>query len=233
MRDDVLGIVAHDLRSPLNAIGLQAMLLRRRGGPAMQEPAALIERSATYMDRLISDLLDVTRMEAGTLSLEQCPVPARELVDESIQAQRPIAAAAALELRIDLPNELPELWADRDRVLQIFENLIGNALKFTGRGGRVTVGATALDREVRFWVTDTGAGVAPEDVPHLFERFWQARRGRHRGVGLGLAIVKGLVEAHGGRIAVDSAPGRGSTFSFTLPAAVRVEPSSSAGASLS
>ncbi|HWU90141.1 MAG TPA: ATP-binding protein [Kofleriaceae bacterium] len=223
MRDAMMGNVAHDLRSPLQSIGLQAMLLRRRGGPSMEEPAALIERSATHMERLIGDLLDVTLMEAGQLSLEQVRVSARKVVEESIEVQRPLAALSALELCVDVSPELPDVSADRDRLLQVFENLIGNALKFTRRGGRITIGAAPEEREVRFWVTDTGAGIAPEDVPHLFDRFWQARRSKRRGIGLGLAIVKGLVEAHGGRICVASTPGQGSTFSFTIPALPWIE----------
>jgi signal transduction histidine kinase len=117
---------------------------------------------------------------------------------------------------------LPDVWGDRDRLRQVFENLVGNAIKFTERGGRVVVGAKPGDDEVVFWVTDTGGpGISAEDLPHVFDRFWQARRRASQGVGLGLPIAKGIIEAHHGRIWVESMLGRGSTFTFTLPTAGR------------
>jgi signal transduction histidine kinase len=122
-----------------------------------------------------------------------------------------------------VPADLPEVWADRDRLLQVFENLIGNAIKFTGSGGRVTVGAVPHEGGVQFWVHDTGAGISGEDLPHVFDRFWQARKANRRGAGLGLPIARGIVEAHGGRIWVESTSGQGSTFFFAIPAAPRAE----------
>jgi PAS domain S-box-containing protein len=216
-RDDVLGVVAHDLRNPLNYIGLQAEILRdRKAGEA-------IHRAAMRMNRLIQDLLDVTRMDSGRLTVGQARVSTRDLLAGVVDAQRPLAHAAKLELEVELPAGLPDVWADRDRLLQIFENLIGNALKFT-KSGSITVGALPRDREVLFWVRDTGAGIAAEQLPHLFDRFWQGRpEERRRGAGLGLAIVKGLVEAHGGHIWVDSEVDRGSCFYFTMPTAVTPE----------
>jgi signal transduction histidine kinase len=116
--------------------------------------------------------------------------------------------------------ELPAIWADRDRLLQAFENLMGNAIKFSARGGHVTVGARSREREVLFSLQDTGPGIAAEDLPHVFDRFWQTQKaGRRRGAGLGLPIVKGIVEAHGGHIWVESRVGEGSTFYFTVPVA--------------
>ena len=225
-RDEVLGVVAHDLRNPLGTILMQAALFRHGGAEPerrSRRPAEAIERAATRMNRLIQDLLDVTRMEAGHLSVERGSVFAGPLVSDSIEAQMPLASQASLELVLDVPPDLPELWADRERLLQVFENLIGNAIKFSGPGGRITVGAAPRDREVLFWVADTGVGIAAEDLPHVFDRFWQARKPGRRGAGLGLAIVKGIVEAHGGRIWVQSTPGRGSTFFFTIPAAFPAE----------
>jgi PAS domain S-box-containing protein len=219
-RDDVLGVVAHDLRNPLGTIIMQARLLRRPGPEPerrSEKPAEAIERAASRMNRLIQDLLDVTRMEAGRLSIEQAPVPAGPVVSDSVEAQRSLAASASLELRIDMPDDVPAVWADRDRLLQVFENLIGNAIKFTKPGGCITVGAASRDGAIEFRVSDTGAGIASEDLPHVFDRFWQARQAGHRGAGLGLPIVKGIVEAHGGRVRVESSPGRGSTFFFTIP----------------
>jgi signal transduction histidine kinase len=222
-RDEVLGVVAHDLRNPLGTILIQAALLRLDGPKADPQSRAteVIERAATRMKRLIEDLLDVTRMEAGRLPIDPATIPAREVVIESVQSQESLVTSASLELRLDVAPDLAEVWADRDRLLQLFENLIGNAVKFTEPGGRVTVGATPRDGEVLFWVADTGVGISAEDLPHLFDRFWQARKAGRQGAGLGLPIVKGIVEAHGGRIWVESTPGHGSTFFVTFPMARR------------
>jgi signal transduction histidine kinase len=116
------------------------------------------------------------------------------------------------------------VWADRDRLLQVFENLIGNAVKFTNPGGHVTVGASPGQGEDIFWVSDTGAGIAAEDIPHVFDRFWQGCGTRRCGAGLGLSIVKGIVEAHGGRVWVESAAGQGTTFAFSIPTVSQAEP---------
>jgi signal transduction histidine kinase len=157
-------------------------------------------------------------MEQGRLSVEAVPASAVELVSDSVATQLPLAAAASLSVQLDLAPDLPEIRADRDRFSQIFENLIGNAMKFTKAGGMITIGAAPRESDVLFWVTDTGVGIAAEDLPHVFDHFWQAQKGAYHGAGLGLPIVKGLIEAHGGRVWVESTPGRGSTFSFTLPA---------------
>lgn len=221
-RDDVLGIVAHDLRNPLNSIILQTELLRIPGTNG-SGPVDRIKHAAHRMNRLIQDLLDVTRMEAGQLSIAQDRIPASRVVSEAVEAQRALIASTAIELRIEIARDLPEVWADLERLLQVFENLIGNAVKFTERGGRITIGAAPRDRDVLFWITDTGAGIAPEDVPHLFDRFWQAHKAGRQSAGLGLSIVKGIVEPHGGRIWVESTHGRGSTFFFTIPMPPRSE----------
>jgi signal transduction histidine kinase len=140
------------------------------------------------------------------------------LIVEAVEMQRPLASASSLELRVDVNPDVCEVWGDRDRLLQVFQNVIGNAIKFTKvRGGRVTIGAATGNREVVFRVSDTGCGIAPEAVPHIFDRFWQATGHGRQGAGLGLAIAKGIVEAHGGRIWVESAEGRGTTLSFTIP----------------
>jgi PAS domain S-box-containing protein len=223
-RDEVLGVVAHDLRNPLGTILLQAGLLRRgEADPERRKPAEAIERATVRMNRLIQDLLDVARTEAGKLAIECNRIPVAQVVLDSIETQKAFAAAASLELEVDLGPDLPDVWADRDRVLQVFENLVGNAIKFTGPGGRIGVGAVPRDREVLFWVSDTGSGIPSDDVPRVFDRFWQARRAERRGAGLGLPIVKGIVEAHGGRVWLESTPGLGSTFFFTIPTVARVE----------
>ncbi|HXU01910.1 MAG TPA: ATP-binding protein [Polyangia bacterium] len=221
LRDDVLNVVAHDLRNPLGAILLQVGALRRvlgrAGRPA--KPAEVIGRAATRMNHLIQDLLDVARMEGGRLSIDAAPISARDAVADAAAAQESLAAAAALELRVEIGSELPLIRADRQRVLQIFENLIGNAIKFTSPGGRIMVGAAARAGDALFWVADTGMGIAADDIPHVFERLWQAKSTGRHGAGLGLPIVKGIVEAHGGRIWVESELGRGTTVFFTIPGA--------------
>ena len=217
-RDDVLSVVAHDLRNPLNTIRLQAELLRVRGGQVERDRAASIDRAAVRMDRLIQDLLDVTRLEGGALVLQRTNVAPRTLLVEVVEAQRPGISAASLELKLDAADALPDVWADRNRMLQICENLIGNAVKFTPAGGQISLGAVPRDHEVLFWVADTGEGIASDDLPHVFDRFWQAQQAeKQRGAGLGLPIVKGLVEAHGGRIWIESERNRGTTVFFTLP----------------
>lgn len=219
-REHVLGVVAHDLRNPLSVIQLQAQLLlrisERRGD--QKEALQSIHQQVKRMDRMIEDLLDVTRIEAGTLSLERAPVAPKALLEEVLQSHRPLAAEAALELRRAAKPGLPRVYADRGRIVQVLDNLIGNAIKFTRPGGRITVAAAAQDGQVVFSVADTGVGLDAQAQRHVFDRLWQAGVDR-RGVGLGLAIAKAIVEAHGGRIWVESAAGAGSTFYFTVPAA--------------
>jgi signal transduction histidine kinase len=221
-RDQVLSVVAHDLRNPLAAILMQARLLgRRQGQPERRSrrPGDTIERAATRMNRLIQDLLDVTRLEAGPLSIARDRVPGGQVVVDAVESQRRLAASAGLSFEVDVDPALPDVWADRDRLLQVLENLLGNAIKFTRRGGHITAGAASAGAAVLFWVSDSGAGIATEHLPQLFERFWQADKRRRHGAGLGLPIVKGIVEAHGGRVWVESTLGEGSTFFFTIPAA--------------
>jgi len=218
-RDDVLGIVAHDLRSPLNTIVLQSQMLEASDPPKRcgQSASDSIVRAAMRMNRLIQDLLDVTRAEAGReISIIKEAVAPRTLVADAIELQRNALQASKRTLLAEVEENLPDVDADRQRILQVFDNLLGNAAKFTSCGN-ITVGAAARGAEVLFWVADEGAGIPPAAIPHLFERFWQAERGDHRGAGLGLSIVRGIVDAHGGRVWVESALGRGTTFYFTLP----------------
>jgi PAS domain S-box-containing protein len=222
LREQLLGFVAHDLRNPLGAITLQTSLLQRADGQPerrSRRPVEMIERAATRMNRLIQDILDVSRFEGGHLFVELARVPTERVVVEAVGTHRPLAASMSIELDLDVDPDVPDVWADRDRVLQVFENLIGNALKFTKPGGRITAGAAAHDGEVVLWVKDTGEGIQPEDLPHVFDRFWQAQKTRRAGAGLGLQIVKGIVEAHGGRLWIDSAVGVGTTVSFTVRSA--------------
>jgi PAS domain S-box-containing protein len=222
-RDEALAVVSHDLRSPLNAIAFSAAALR---DPISEERRArlvqLIEQSADRMKHLVSDLLDVARIEAGRLAIESAPLDLRGLVEETCGAFRAQAWKRNVRLEADVPDHAPAVLADGDRLLQVLSNLTGNAIKFTPEGGRVGIRVEVRPEDVRVSVSDTGPGIRTEDLPRLFDRFWQARRPDRRGAGLGLAIAKGIVEAHGGRLWAESSPGEGSTFWFTLP---RMEPS--------
>ncbi|MDP2345709.1 MAG: PAS domain-containing protein [Deltaproteobacteria bacterium] len=224
-RDLVLGIVAHDLRNPLNVIHLQAQLLRHPSAAAdaqTMRAAEMIVRASGRMSRLIEDLLVVTRLAAGHLRIERAAVDVKGVLLDAVETQAPIAEAAEVALHTELRDALPTIWGDQARLAQILENLVGNAVKFTAKGGVITVGAAVADAavpEVLVWVADTGAGIPPEELTRVFDRFWQGQDTLKRGAGLGLPIVKGLVEAHGGRIWVESTVGQGTTFYFTIPVA--------------
>jgi PAS domain S-box-containing protein len=219
-RDNVLAVVAHDLRNPLSTILMGADLLldfATAQQPIEQRHVDIISRAGKRMERMIQDLLDVQRLDSGRLTVEARPESLKEMVDEAVDLLRPVASGGGVRLLPEVSPELPLVYADAPRIQQVLSNLLGNAIKFTPRDGTVTVRASVLEDEVRVVVVDTGAGIAADQLPHVFGRFWQARAGDRRGIGLGLAIAKGLVEAHGGRIWVESVPGRGSSFFFTLP----------------
>ena len=217
-RDEVLAVVAHDLRNPLQIISTNASILTQFGPEPARPMGTDIGNAVRRMNRLIQDLLDITSMESGHLSLRPGRISAAEVISESYRMQMPLAESASVKLRLAAPPVTREIWADRERVLQVFENLIGNALKFAKAGGHVTMGMEEGTDEIVFSVEDSGPGIAEGDLPHVFDRFWQASKSSRRGIGLGLAIVKGIVEAHDGRIWVQSAPGRGTTFFFSIPA---------------
>jgi signal transduction histidine kinase len=217
-RDEVLAVVAHDLRNPLGSIVGGAQMLEElvADGPA-QQFIRIIRRSGDRMNRLIEDLLDASRVERGTLALHTSPVRLRALVGEATSMMRPLAKGRGIELAATTGDPEAHVLADAARILQVLSNLIGNALKFTPNGGRVELRATVDRGAALVEVEDTGPGIPAEEVPHLFDRFWQASAADRRGVGLGLSIARGIVEAHSGRIWVDSEPGRGSVFCFVLP----------------
>lgn len=221
-REEVLGVVAHDLRNPLSTIITSTdMLLQENLEPTRRtELLEVALRNGRQMNRLIGDLLDTVRMHAGKFTLDLEDVAVVTIFRQAEEMFRPIAEKRAIFLEAVPPDDGVTVRADPFRVSQILGNIVGNAIKFTPEQGSVTIRAAANGNHVAIHVTDSGPGIAPADIEHLFDDFWQARRNDHRGVGLGLAIAKGVVEAHGGMIWCDSAPGRGSTFSFTLPRAV-------------
>jgi signal transduction histidine kinase len=219
-REEVLAVVAHDLRNPLNIIVSSADLLlqERLDRIKKRQLLSVMLRSARQMNRLIADLLDTVRLQAGRFTLDVEEVPVKTIFTQTEEAFRPLAANRSIELVAVPPSDDVVVRADPFRVSQIIGNLVGNALKFTPERGTVTLRASPNGQNVAFHVSDTGPGIAPSDVEHLFDNFWQARND-HRGVGLGLPIAKGMVEAHGGMIWCETQPGQGSTFSFTLPRA--------------
>lgn len=222
-RDETLAIVSHDLRNPVHTITMASSLLLdlapesgdRRSG---RKHLSMIRRAAELANRLIGDLLDAARIEAGQLSIHLTPEDVDALVTETVETHAVLASARGMTVVAELPEDLPPAVADRERILQVFANLIGNAIKFGREDSAVTVTATADAEWVTFSVSDSGPGIAAEDLGRLFDRFWQANRAQNVGAGLGLFVAKGIVEAHGGRIWVDTRLGEWSTFYFTLPA---------------
>lgn len=220
-RDETLAIVSHDLRSPLNAIMNAAEVLARGvSEERRQRTCATIECAARRMNRLIEDLLDVTRIDEGRLVLERSEVDVGSLLNEVVELYGRIAESRGVQLVL-LPNAPLSLQGDRARLQQVLSNLLDNALKFTPEGGTVTLSAGSEGNDVRFVVSDTGTGISEQRLPHLFDRFWSSGGRRHGGIGLGLAIAKGIAEAHGGRVEVVSQPGRGSSFMLVVPMAVK------------
>jgi signal transduction histidine kinase len=227
LKEEFLALTTHDLRSPLTVIsGVISFFTSGRLGelsPEQQNMVAMMERNAQSLIELVNDLLDASKIESGTMRLDITSINLRALIDELQETMQPLAREKEITLEDNLPEDLPLVEADRTKLRRILVNLLSNALKFTRKGGRVQVRAEQMDGHVRVSVADTGVGIAPEDVARLFDKYEQARsratRGE-KGTGLGLYITKQLVELHGGKITVDSTPGYGSTFSFTLPKAV-------------
>lgn len=222
-RDDVLGVVSHDLRNPLTVISMCVTSLLTHGfGEEARSREALrtMQQSTQWAQRLIQDLLDVATIDAGGLSLTVRLEDPLLLVTRAALLFEEMAAERGVRIRTELPEHLPRIRADGDRLLQALGNLIGNALKFTPPGGEVRIGAAEDAEGVRLYVIDSGPGIPEQDVPKVFDRFWTApRTSRVRGTGMGLAIVRGIVDAHGGRVWVERADTGGAAFNVLLPAA--------------
>ncbi|MBA3891347.1 MAG: PAS domain-containing sensor histidine kinase, partial [Gemmatimonadaceae bacterium] len=261
-RDEILGVVAHDLRNPLATIkmctsalssGAVASGMPERASERVTELTGVIQEAVTWMEHIIRDLLDVTALEAGRLSMTAAPLPVEDILDAVEGMYTPIAADAkvAFSVAADLAPP-PPVMADPERLLQAIGNLTGNAIKFTPAGGSVGVrasvirragapqsmeggagegagdragpaadaGAPGAEREfVRFEIRDTGPGIPADQLPHIFDRFWQVRQTIRAGAGLGLAIAKGIADAHGGSLHVESEVGVGTRFWMDIPTA--------------
>ncbi|WP_050429652.1 sensor histidine kinase [Chondromyces crocatus] len=227
-REDMVAVVSHDLKNPLATIFMNLQVLSRKLPPEEQLPGAhapleRLKRAADRMERLIRDLLDLARIDAGHLVIEPVNKKPEALLADAMELLKEPAAEKSVRLEQHVAGDLPPVRCDHERVLQVLCNLVGNAVKFTPPGGEVELRAEPKGEEVVFAVRDTGPGIPEEQRGSLFTRYWQAKETAHQGTGLGLSIAKGLVELHGGRIWVESAPGTGCTFFFTLPAAGAAE----------
>ncbi len=236
-REDMLGIVSHDLRNPANAVKMlvRSMLDEEASD---QLPVSITERlivilqAAEQMDTLIQDLLDTTRLAGGRLSVNLRSADANDISSRSVAALRPLADAGRVALANVLPDALPRIFADPERIAQLLSNLLGNAIKFTPPGGTVTLSAQIDSDDILFVVRDTGDGIPADQLAHVFERFYQAphtsRSSIRHGAGLGLPISRGIVDAHGGSIWIESTPGLGTTVRFSLPIMTAADPTSTA-----
>ncbi|MFL5356859.1 ATP-binding protein [Archangium sp.] len=225
-REELLAVVSHDIKTPLLVVRMNAEMLLKAARPPGDErrrqgrrQVEIILQAAEQMRDLIGGILDRARHQGMPMPLAPQPWTVEELVQPTLEVLRPLALDKHQTLMVEVGPELPRVRADRERILQVLSNLVGNAIKFTPANGTITLRARRVDGMVRVSVKDNGPGIAPKDVPHLFERFWRATSVNERGTGLGLSIVKSIVEAHGGSLWVETQPGAGSTFFFTLPLA--------------
>jgi signal transduction histidine kinase len=221
-REEILAIVSHDLRNPLNAV---SVAIDELADPDLDQPTrtryvTAIRRAVGRADRLIRDLLDVSRIEAGKLSLETRPVSARALLEQAAREHEVLARDADMSIKVSIGETVGDvkMLADRDRVLQAIGNLIGNALRYARGKGDVELSIELVGKAVRLCVADRGPGIPDDALPHIFDHYWQAHRQRRAGAGLGLSIVQGIAIAHGGTIQAENREGGGARFSLCLPA---------------
>jgi signal transduction histidine kinase len=217
----VLAVVSHDLRNPISAIAMCARVLTESPPESESErrrTLGAITEATDWANRLIEDLLDMASIEAGTLSIERTHETVPLLVQSAVGILEGQIRERGHEVIVNVAHGISSLHADAGRIVQVLSNLLGNAVKFTPPGGRITIHVDAADGQTRFRVSDTGPGIPPEEATLVFQRYWHVRRGAgKRGSGLGLAIARGIVDAHGGRIWLESEPGKGASFIFTIP----------------
>jgi two-component system, NtrC family, sensor histidine kinase KinB len=235
LKSDMVSTVSHELKTPLTSVQMAIhLLLEEAVGPLTPKQVELLLAARQDSDRIltmINDLLDLTRIEQGRVRLDLEPVSVSELVHEALERVGPRAQDAGIALETQLERGLPAVMVDRDRIEHVFDNLVVNAFQHTPRGGLIRVTAASEGSCVRFQVEDNGEGIAPQELPHVFEKFFRIPTAQHTGgAGLGLAIVREIITAHGGQIDVKSQPGAGTRFRFTLPA--QPEPEHSAATSL-
>ena len=216
-RDEILGIVSHDLRSPLTTIALSSQMMKGSSAEEQDSHLETILATTRSMQRLIQDLLDITKIEHSSLSIRCEPIDPAALANEVAASQRAIAGDRKIEFQVSIETPLPTIEADHDRLVQALTNLIGNAFKFTPEGGTVRFNVEQKDGKLRFVVADNGPGIAESDLPHLFDSFFQAKKTAHLGAGLGLKITRAIVVAHGGTLSVANEHPRGACFTVDLP----------------
>jgi signal transduction histidine kinase len=221
VRDDVLAIVSHDLRSPLQAMELAATMLHGQGDtdPGARRYLETLRRSVDRMEHLINDLLDMASINAGKLAITPVRISADQLVGEIVDMYEPLAAERGIRVLCDHEIGGVTLHVDRDRIAQALGNLLGNAIKFCRPGDVITVRGQRAGASLQLTIADTGPGIPTLDLPHLFEAYWSGQGGKHKGAGLGLFITRAIIEAHNGHIAASSPEGAGATFVVTLPVA--------------
>jgi len=223
LKSEFVSMVSHELKTPLTSIKTSADVLKSLSGSKKddrteKEMLAIIDRNIERQKRLVNDLLDISRIETGNLKLSLEPVDLYDIIRESVESMRTIAEEIGIPIHLDLQGESPTITGDRDRLVQVFVNLIGNALKFT-KEGEIRICARTVDGHPEIRVSDTGIGIPPEELNRIFDKFHQVDSGLTRevgGTGLGLAICKGIIEGHGGSIRAESEVGRGSTFVIVL-----------------
>jgi hypothetical protein len=219
-RDDMIAVVSHDLRSPLQSISSAATLLEfENGSGSAARSLEAIKLATAQMDRLLHDLLDLSLIDAGQLTVTKELMETGTLVEEARTMFEPLAGEKSITLDCSIEVGLPRVRVDRNRMQQALANLLGNALKFVPAGGRIALRARRDGGRVRIAVTDSGPGISESDIGRVFDRFWRADRRKERGIGLGLTVAQGIVQAHGGEIGVQSRKGEGSTFYILLEAA--------------
>lgn len=224
-REKMLAVVSHDLKNPLGAIKLNIQMIQRQlASPDLsareQKIAQQIERiyrAAIRMENLIHDILDCSKIDAGRYKVEKKPNKLNDLMTTTVELFQPVALQKNIQLHSIYPKDTGVLEFDFERIMQVLANLVGNAIKFTAEGGTIWIRAESQRDRFFVQVEDTGAGIPTEELPYVFDRFWQANKTNHEGTGLGLSIAKGVVEAHGGEIWVESELGKGTRFSFYIP----------------
>ncbi|MDP3040985.1 MAG: HAMP domain-containing sensor histidine kinase, partial [Deltaproteobacteria bacterium] len=225
MKADFFSMMSHELRTPLTSINVGTdMLLHGSGGEITKEQKDILDIIARESQRLIgmvNSILDLAKMEAGMMVFHFNPTDMTPLIHQTIAEIKPLAMGKEIRLQMENPQSLPMIKMDRERMLQVLRNFIGNAIKFTPRGGQITVSAVPKEGILEVCVKDTGPGIPKENLTIIFEKFQQAplqRSNSMRGSGLGLAIAKHIITAHGGKVWAESGPGQGSSFFFVLPA---------------
>lgn len=223
IREDVLAMVSHDLQNPLSVIMMSLKSIQkldlydRHAKEKINKATARIKRSSELMQGLIERILDFAKIQAGTFAVDFKSHSTKNLLDDFVESARLLAEEKSIKITIDIDENIPHILCDKGRFIQIMSNLVGNAIKFTPKGGKIMIQARRLEHQVLFTIEDTGTGMSAEELPHIFDRFWQVEHSSKHGVGLGLAIVKGIVEAHSGKIWVESAKGVGTSFHFLIP----------------